>query len=78
MTQTKFKVQDDHKGHTNDYLVPVMCFETRVVTLNCNVHVRVHLVPNSAVSAHEKMVICNAKIYSNIGKIRVFNLHSTV
>ena len=27
---------------------------------------------------HEKMLICNAKVYSNIGKFRVVNLHGTV
>ena len=48
-----------------------MCFETRDI-------VHFHLVPNSAVSVHEKMLISNAKVHPNIGKFRVINLHRTV
>ena len=70
----KCKFRNRGLDHAKDYLVKRNVFWN---SWHCQ-YSCVHLVPNSAVSAHETMLICNAKVYPNIGKFRVINLHRTV
>ena len=70
----KCKFRNRGLDHAKDYLVKRNVFWN---SWHCQCSC-VHLVPNSAVSANEKMLICNPKVYPNIGKFRVINLHRTV